>query len=170
MYQASSIFRNVGVFCSYKFSMKTARLATTLGSLCRDWFGVHYHPISGALRAVCRASRVHVPCAMRYFYSSIKREKQAAGRNSLVYATLRLRTRVRAPACVPFFFFFPVCFVHVLVFFLPQLLYRTFFSHFFLLMSVFFSHMLYGTNVSIYLFGTAPPAPTRLAFPEHGQL
>ena len=54
LYQVPSIFRSVDVFCSYLFCLKTARLATTPGSLCRDRFGVQYHPRLGALRAVCR--------------------------------------------------------------------------------------------------------------------
>ena len=36
-----------------RISLKTARLASTQGSLCRDRFGVHYHPSLGVLRAVC---------------------------------------------------------------------------------------------------------------------
>ena len=68
--------------------MKTARLAITLGSLCRDRFGAHYHPILDALRAVCRVSRVHVPCVTREcaVCSTIlflEKEKQAASPNSL---------------------------------------------------------------------------------------
>ena len=92
LYQASSIFRNVGVFCSYKFSIKTARLATTLGSLCRDWFGVHCHPSLGALRAVCRESGCMCRVECDTFFL---KKKEAAGPNCLG-ATLSLRTRVRA--------------------------------------------------------------------------
>ena len=68
------------VFLLIRISLKTARLAKTLGSLCRDRLGVHYHPTLGALGAVCRASRVHVPFVMRYqvhFFS--KKKKEAAG-------------------------------------------------------------------------------------------
>ena len=56
LYQVSFIFGNVGVVCSC-VSMKTARLATTLGSLRRDRFGAHYHLSLGAVRAVCRVMR-----------------------------------------------------------------------------------------------------------------
>ena len=36
--------------------------------LCRDRFGVHYHPSLDALRAVCRVARMHVPRVMRSFF------------------------------------------------------------------------------------------------------
>ena len=59
-------FSNCWVFLAhaYLFENVTAchNSAITLGALCRDRFGVHYHPriiTLGALRAV---SRVHVPC------------------------------------------------------------------------------------------------------------
>ena len=100
MYQVSSILRNVGVFAHTCLYMKTARLATTLGSLRRDRMGVQDHPSLGALGAVCRVLRVYVPCIMRCFFS---KKEQAAGPNSLVSATLCLRTRVRARHA--FFFF-----------------------------------------------------------------
>ena len=51
------------VFSIQYVSSKTARLATTLGSLRR--YGVHYHPSLGALRAACRVSRARVPCVTR---------------------------------------------------------------------------------------------------------
>lgn len=59
-------------------SLKTAQISVAFGSLCRDRFGVHYHPSLGPPRAVCRVSRVHV------------QQKQAAGPNSLG-TTLSLR-------------------------------------------------------------------------------
>ena len=62
--------------------------------------GVQDHPSLGALGAVCRVLRVYVPCIMRCFFS---KKEQAAGPNSLVSATLCLRTRVRARHA--FFFF-----------------------------------------------------------------
>ena len=66
-------------------SLHTARLAVTLGSLYRDRFGVHYHPSLGALRAVRRVCHAceHVPCAMRYFLLSKKKNRPPAGRNCL---------------------------------------------------------------------------------------
>ena len=67
----------LGVFCSCRtyMSLKTARLAVTLGSLCRDRFGVHYHPSLDALRAVCRVARMHVPCVMRSFLLAKKKNR-----------------------------------------------------------------------------------------------
>ena len=87
------VFSNVFFFCSYiRVSLKTARLATTLGSLCRDWFGVHCHPSLGALRAVCRESGCMCRVECDTFFL---KKKEAAGPNCLG-ATLSLRTRVRA--------------------------------------------------------------------------
>ena len=76
------------VFLRLRISMKTARLATTLGFLCRDRFGLDYCSALGALRALCRVSRVHVPRGMKWFSSTKKKKEQAAGPNSLVGATL----------------------------------------------------------------------------------
>ena len=111
--------------------LSLGRLATTLGSLCRDRFGVQHHPSLGVLRAVCRVSRVHVPCVMRCFFSrKNKKQKQAADPNSLG-GTFSLRTRVGAPASVPFSFFFSFAFF--------------FFSQLFLILNVrvFFLIFLY---------------------------
>ena len=96
----------LGVFCSYIevcISLKRARLAATLGSSCRDRLGVHYRPSLGVLRAVCRESHVHVPCGIRYFFF---KKKKSGRRFKLLGCNLSLRTRVRAPASVPFCFFF----------------------------------------------------------------
>ena len=115
-YFVSSIIRLFSVFFAHiirRISLKTARLAISLGFLWRDRFGVHYHLWLGVLRAVrlrwanrysavCRVSRVHTPCAMRYFFLSLKK-KTAAGFTSFG-ATLSMRTRVPAPANVAFFF------------------------------------------------------------------
>ena len=43
--------------------------------LCRDRFGVHYHPSLDALRAVCRVARMHVPCVMRSFLLAKKKNR-----------------------------------------------------------------------------------------------
>ena len=79
----------------------------------RDELGVYYQPSLGALRAVCRVSRVRVPCVTRCFLS---RTKQKTGRRSNMARVQlwALRTRVRARASLPFFFrlpfvsFFPI--------------------------------------------------------------
>ena len=63
-------------------SLKTARLAVTLGSLCRDRFGVHYHPSLDALRAVCRVARVHVPPCNAILFS-----RKKTGRRSKLLAS-----------------------------------------------------------------------------------
>ena len=62
-------FSKCWCFLLIRISLKTARLVTILGLLCRDRFGVHYHPSLGALRAVCRVSRAHVctVCNARLF-------------------------------------------------------------------------------------------------------
>ena len=83
-----------------RISLKTARLAITLSSR----FGVHYHPSLGALRAVCRVSRVHVPCVIRCLPPPAHKAKPAGPNN--LGATSSLRTRVRAPASVPFLLLF----------------------------------------------------------------
>ena len=50
-------------FFSYvRISLQTAWYAVTLGSLCRDGFGAHYHPSLGALLAVCRVMRACTVC------------------------------------------------------------------------------------------------------------
>ena len=60
-YQVSYYFpRNIGCFLLTRISLKMARLATTLGSLCRDRFGVHYHPSLSALRAAVHACTCRV--------------------------------------------------------------------------------------------------------------
>ena len=88
----SKRFRNVGVFCSY-LSLKTARLATTLGSLCAGTsLGCTLSSKFG--REACRVSRAHVPCVMRCFCLKKKKPPVQIG------ATLSLRTWVRAPASI----------------------------------------------------------------------
>ena len=56
----------LSVFLPIRISLKAARLATILRSLCRDRFGVRYPPCLGALRAVCRVSRAHVCTCLLY--------------------------------------------------------------------------------------------------------
>ena len=76
-----SIFRKKMSFLLIRTSSKTARLATTLGSLCRERFGVHYHPRLGALRVVYRVSRVACATCNAIFFLK-KKKKQAAVPNS----------------------------------------------------------------------------------------
>ena len=117
------------------FLWKRHDFATTLCSLRKDRPGVHDHASLGGLRAACSVSRVHVPCAMRCFFSNKK--TQAAGPNRLG-ATLSLRTRVQAPASVTFFFHFRLHFF----------LHRIFFVQFWCFRS--------NTSLRIHLsFGTA---------------
>ena len=75
-------FSKCWCFLLIRISLKTARHATTLGFQWRDRCGVHDRPSLGALRAVCRVSRVHVPCVMRCFPPPPKK-KGAAGPNGL---------------------------------------------------------------------------------------
>ena len=135
--------------------MKTARLVVTLGSLCRDRFGVQHHPSLGVLRAVCRVSRVHVPCVMRCFFSrKNKKQKQAADPNSLG-GTFSLRTRVGAPASVPFSFFFSFAFF----FFFPVV--------FNFKCSCFFPHFFVRICVSLELHATTFAFPGQDRFEEY---
>lgn len=60
-------------------SLRTAGLAINLGSLCRDRFRLHSNSTADALRAVCRAPRVHMPCVMRYFFLGNKNKKTGRG-------------------------------------------------------------------------------------------
>ena len=108
-----------------RISLKTARLAVTLRPLCRERFGVRYNPSLGSLRAVCRVSRVHMPCVMR---SLSKNKKQAAG-PSCLGATLSLRTRVRAPASFAFFCFFFPHFLNIMLMFFAQIWYDAYMLH-----------------------------------------
>lgn len=60
----NSLFFQMLCFLLPRISLKTAPFGKTLGFLCRDSFGVYYHPSLGRLRAVCRVSRMHAPCLM----------------------------------------------------------------------------------------------------------
>ena len=50
--------------------------------LCRDRFGVHYHPILSALHALCLVAPVRAPCVMRY---CITPEYQTTGPSRLLH-------------------------------------------------------------------------------------
>ena len=68
-------FSKCWCFVIIHISWKTAPLLPQLyenDSLCRDSFGVHYHPSLVALRILCRVSHLHVPCVMRRFFSNKK--------------------------------------------------------------------------------------------------
>ena len=94
-------------FLLIRISLKTetARLATTLGSLCRARFGVHFIEVCARCVpcAVCHACMYRVCNAMLFFFPPLK--QQPAGRNCLG-ATFELRTRIRAVASVPLFALF----------------------------------------------------------------
>ena len=147
LYQVSSVFEMF--FFAHTYRCETARLTTTLGSLCRDRFEVHWSSKFG--RAACRVlcvSRVHMPGVMRSFFLQGKKKKNRPPAQTVwLGATLSLRTRVRASASVPFCFFLFVI------------------SPLFLKVGAF-AQILYAV---MYLFGTARLATT-LAFPVQGQV
>ena len=100
-------------FLLIRISLKTARLAATLSSLCRDRFGVHCHPSLEALPVVRRVSRVHVSCVMRCnaMLPPPQKKKLAAAPNS-VGAAFEFSDASSSPSKRSFFFFF---FVHVFI-------------------------------------------------------
>ena len=96
-YFVSSVFRNVGVFRSSNpntpgISSTMSRHAITLGSQCRDRFGVHCHPSLGALRAVWQACMCRVLCDT--FFLKKKKKKNMPMVQKSLGATLSSRTRV----------------------------------------------------------------------------
>ena len=136
--------------CTYLFENGTACHNSGFLRVCRDRFGVRYHPSLGVLLAVCHVSRVHVPFVMRCFFSFKK--KQAAGPN-ILGATFSWRGEFEPRQafllsffCLSFpFSFFPICFLNSGVFFS-----RTLRIHY------------------TYLFGTAPLATTLACLPYAG--
>ena len=80
-----SVFSNVSVFSPSCISLKTARLARSLDSLCRNRLGVHHH--SSVPRAACHACTALRRCVMRRFFL---KEKQAARANCLVQMSVLL--------------------------------------------------------------------------------
>ena len=110
-----------------RISLKTAQLATTLGSLCKDRFGVHDHPSLGALRVVCRVSRAHVPCVMRCFLQTKNRPPvQIAWVQRFGFEDASSRAQASVPFFFrsPFFSFFPLVFNCI---FFAQILYSRFY-------------------------------------------
>ena len=114
-------FSKCWCFLLIRISLKTARLVTILGLLCRDRFGVHYHPSLGALRAVCRVSRMHVPRVMPCFFSPKKENRPPV---QIAWVQLfEFEDASSSPGKRSFFFFvclfslFPICFTDVGVFF-----------------------------------------------------
>ena len=73
LYQVYFIFRNLPwSFLLTRTSLKMARLATTLISLCMDRFGVHYHPSPGPLRRVPCVTCAYAECnAMLFSWNKI---------------------------------------------------------------------------------------------------
>ena len=73
-------FQILGIFCSFiRILLKTAWPAIVLGSLCRDRFGVYFHPSFG--RAACRVQCVTRARALRNAILFLNKN-QAAGRNT----------------------------------------------------------------------------------------
>ena len=81
-----------------RISVMTARLAVTLGSLCRDRFGLHYHPRLGSLRAACRVSCVTRACAM---CNGILFSKEKTGLRSKSFGPIGVQCnpKLRRAAC-----------------------------------------------------------------------
>ena len=98
-----SVFSNVGVLL-IRYLVKNGAAHRNSGFLrvCRDRFGVRYHPSLGVLLAVCHVSRVHVPFVMRCFYFF---QKETGRRSKYPGCNFQLKRRVRAPASVPSFVF-----------------------------------------------------------------
>ena len=99
-------------FCScIRISLKTARLAITLGSLCKDRFWGTSSSKFG--RPACRApcvTRTRAVCNAILFPRSKTKQNRPPVQIVCLGATLSLRTRARNPASPPFLFFQCWCF------------------------------------------------------------